>query len=126
MNEKAFLIISALALGGCQIIPDAQQTETNGQLPYKAAGTEPFWGLSIDNGAMTFQRAGEPDVRVSTYEARPSFNGWRYVSDRLTADVTFTQCSDGMSDNVYKDTVTIIVDGVQFRGCGGEIVAPQR
>jgi heat shock protein HslJ len=126
MNKQIFLFASTLVLSACQIIPDAQQPESNGQAPYKAAGTEPFWGLTIANSVMTFQRAGEPDVRVSSYEVRPSFNGWRYVSNRLTADVTFTQCSDGMSDNVYKDTVTVIADGVEFRGCGGEILAPQR
>jgi heat shock protein HslJ len=126
MNKQIFLFASTLVLSACQIIPDAQQPESKGQAPYKAAGTEPFWGLMIANGDMTFQRAGEPDVRVSSYEARPSFNGWRYVSDRLTADVTFTRCSDGMSDNVYKDTVTVIADGVEFRGCGGGIVAQQR
>jgi heat shock protein HslJ len=126
MNKKLCFIISSLALTGCQIIPDAQQTEPSGQAPYKAAGTEPFWALAIESGGLTFQRAGESDVRVSSYQARPSFNGWRYVSDRMTVDVTFAQCSDGMSDNVYKDTVTVIVDGVQFRGCGGGIVAQQR
>jgi uncharacterized membrane protein len=121
MRKFAVLISSALALAACQTVPE---TEPSGQSPYKAAGTEPFWGLSIETSGMTFSRAGERELRVTRYEARPSFNGWRYVSDRITADVTFVQCSDGMSDNVYKDSVTVIVDGETFKGCGGGVVAP--
>jgi heat shock protein HslJ len=126
MTRIAILCVSTLALAACQIIPDAQTSGAFGQASYKAVGTEPFWGLAIENGVMTFQRADEPNVSVSSYEARPSFNGWRYVSDRITTDVTFVQCSDGMSDNVYKDTVTVMVDNVQYMGCGGGVISPQR
>jgi heat shock protein HslJ len=126
MIKNAIFCVSTLALAACQIIPDARPSEAVEQASYKGLGTEPFWGLTIESGVMTFQRAGEPDVSASSYEARPSFNGWRYVSDRITADVTFTQCNDGMSDNVYKDTVTVMVDNVQYKGCGGGVVTPQR
>jgi heat shock protein HslJ len=115
------LAMPALVLAACQTIP-----ADSGQAPYRAVGTEPFWGLSIETGGMTFTRAGESDIRVSSYEARPSFNGWRYVSRRITADVTFTRCSDGMSDNVYKDTVTVMVDGTEYKVCGGGVVATNR
>lgn len=122
MRKFAVFVTSALALTACQTVSDP---ETSGQSPYKAAGTEPFWGLSIEASGMTFSRAGERELRVPRYEARPSFNGWRYVSNRLTADVTFVQCSDGMSDNVYKDSVTVIFDGKTYNGCGGGIAAPK-
>ncbi|MBL0924723.1 MAG: hypothetical protein IBJ12_09710 [Sphingomonadaceae bacterium] len=123
MHRLALLIAPALALTACQTVPEADPA---GPAPYKAAGTEPFWGLSIETSGMTFSRAGERDVRVSGHEARPSFNGWRYVSDRIIADITFVQCSDGMSDNVYKDSVTVIVDGKTYKGCGGGVVASTR
>jgi heat shock protein HslJ len=74
---------------------------------------------------MKFSRAGEKDIRISGYEARPSLNGWGYFSKRIAAEVTFVPCSDGMSDNTYKDTVTVIVDGIKYEGCGGGIVAPK-
>jgi heat shock protein HslJ len=123
MFKNVLVLAHALALASCQTIPEAQ---TTGQAPYKAAGTEPFWGLAIENGGMKFSRAGEKDIGVLGYEARPSFNGWRYASKRITADVTFVRCSDGMSDNTYKDTVTVMVDGMEFKGCGGGIVAPEQ
>jgi heat shock protein HslJ len=116
MNIVA-VALPALLLASCQALPD-----DTGRAPYKALGTEPFWGLTIENKSLTFTRAGEADIRVGSYEARPSFNGWRYVSRRITADVTFTRCSDGMSDNVYKDTVTVQVDGTEYKGCGGGVV----
>ena len=43
---------------------------------------------------------------------------------RLTLDITHLQCSDGMSDRVYADTVMAMVDGETLRGCGGAILPP--
>lgn len=115
------LALAALLLASCQTVPAEP-----GQTPYKALGTEPFWGLNIERDGMTFTRAGEPNISVGFYKARPSFNGWRYVSPRIAADVTFTRCSDGMSDNVYKDTVTVQVDSTQYKGCGGGVISTKR
>ncbi|HEV7233894.1 MAG TPA: hypothetical protein VGN36_06580 [Sphingorhabdus sp.] len=120
--SKPAIALAALLLASCQTTPSTEQA---GQAPYKAIGTEPFWSLAIEKGRLKFSRAGEADVSISGYEARPSFNGWRYVSKRITADVTFAQCGDGMSDNIYKDTVTVMVDGVEFKGCGGGVIAPK-
>jgi heat shock protein HslJ len=121
--SKPAIALTALFLASCQTVPE---TEMAGQAPYKAAGTEPFWGLAIEKGGMKFSRAGEKDIRIWGYEARPSLNGWGYFSKRIAAEVTFVPCSDGMSDNTYKDTVTVIVDGVKYEGCGGGIVAPTK
>ena len=102
----------------------ATPTQPVVSMPYKALGTEPFWALQIADSQMTFQpMEGEPVV-ATIASARPSFNGWRYTSDTVSVDVTFSQCSDGMSDIVYKDTVTVLVGTTEYRGCGGGAVAP--
>lgn len=121
MKTNLLILASATAVAGCQTIPASEDH----QPAYEAHGTEPFWGLTIAEGTMTFSHAGSPDVFVKTYDARPSFNGWRYTSKKIDADVTFTECSDGMSDFTYKDTVTVKVNRLEYKGCGGGILPPK-
>ncbi len=120
-KQMLSLALLALALSGCQSLPQGE-TASTGQSPYVAIGTEPFWSLKIESAQMRFERAGFREVRSGQFEARPSFNGWRYTSAKITADVTFVECSDGMSDNVYKDRVTVVVNGTEYRGCGGGVI----
>jgi heat shock protein HslJ len=61
---------------------------------------------------------------VMEYRATPSFNGWRYVSKKVVADITFTPCSDGMSEFIYKDSVIVMVGDRKYEGCGGGILPP--
>lgn len=124
MNIRPFILASAaLIVASCQTIPPGNWP-TNGSYIYSALGTEPFWSLKIDGDEMRFGRAGFPKVTATPFEARPSFNGWRYLAKSMTVDVTFAPCSDGMSDNTYKDTVTIVVGDTQYKGCGGGVLPP--
>lgn len=112
-----------MLVASCQTIPPGNPP-ANGNTSYSALGTEPFWSLKIDGDEMRFERAGLPKVTAAPFEARPSFNGWRYLARTMTVDVTFAPCSDGMSDNTYKDTVTIMVGDTQYKGCGGGVLPP--
>ncbi len=125
--KQSILIIAAasLPLASCQTVPDTQ-SPTRTLAPYKALGTEPFWSLNIDKDKMAFEHDGVVSVEAQDVLARPSFNGWRYNSSKITADVTFTECSDGMSDFIYKDTVTVMVGKQEYKGCGGGIVPPEK
>lgn len=91
---------------------------------YRVIGTEPFWSLTITGGRMTYRDPEGHRVSVRTPPARPSFNGRRYVTRRLTVDITRQECSDGMSDRLYADTVRVAVDGRDLQGCGGAILPP--
>ena len=99
-----------------QATPAIPPSDTN---PYTAAGTEPFWSVKIDDQRIIFDPMDGPTTSTETFYARPSLNGWRYTSDTISVDVTFSPCSDGMSDVVHKDTVTVLVDTAEYRGCGG-------
>lgn len=123
--KKIILIGAAsLTLASCQTIPDAP-VPSGDLVPYKALGTEPFWSLKINKEGMVFEHDGVRRVSAKDVQARPSFNGWRYTSPKISADVTFTPCSDGMSEWTYMDTVTVMVDKKEYRGCGGGIVPPE-
>lgn len=87
---------------------------------YRALGTEPFWSVAIADGQMVYEDAERRRVVAPAPRHRTSFNGHRYESPRLTLDVTHANCSDGMSDNLYPDTVLVVVDGRELRGCGYE------
>lgn len=94
------------------------------EAPYSALGTEPFWSVSIENGRITYEAVNGPNFSAEAPAPQPIYNGRVYAADRLILSLTHAQCNDGMSDNIYADTVTVTVDGVTHRGCGGGIVAP--
>jgi heat shock protein HslJ len=88
--------------------------------PYRALGTEPFWSLSIERKRMTFDLMDHPKVRQPTPKPRKTRFGRIYWTRRISvAIITNQPCSDGMSDYVYRDDVTVTVDGKKFLGCGG-------
>lgn len=103
-----------LALAACAPVTPSPQPAA-----YRALGTEPFWSVTLGGGRLRYD---DPEGRVidaAAPAARPSFNGERYVTPRLTLDITHSPCSDGMSDRTYPDTVLVIADGRELRGCGG-------
>jgi heat shock protein HslJ/uncharacterized membrane protein len=92
---------------------------------YHALGTEPFWAVSIGGGRISYQpNIGEPEWSVPA-PAPVAFPGGRqYRTDRLTVTIVRGLCSDGMSDRIYADTVTVDVDGRKWLGCGVPIDDP--
>lgn len=122
-HRNALVFAAALSLAACATLPDAPPVAV-APTTYKALGTEPFWSLAIEGERMVFTLAGEHHVFGASAVSRPSFNGWRHVSKTITADVTFAQCSEGMSDRTYKDTVTVMVGKETYKGCGGGVLPP--
>ncbi len=88
---------------------------------YEARGQEPGWLLVIHDGRIDYTgNYGEKKISVPRPDPRPSFNGRRYVTPRLTVDVTYARCNDGMSGRGYEHQVMVTADGETFKGCGGE------
>lgn len=92
---------------------------------YRALGTEPFWDLTIDERQMVFTDRGT-NLRVvqPTPTVIIGFVGEIYQTPRLGVNIVHRQCSDGMSDRVYPDSVQVDVDGRRYTGCGGAAVVP--
>jgi heat shock protein HslJ len=122
-HRYALVLAAAISLTACATLPEAPAMKA-APTTYKALGTEPFWSLAIDGKRMVFTLAGEHHVFGASTVSSLSFNGWRHVSKTITADITFTPCSDGMSGRTYKDTVTVMVGKKTYKGCGGGILAP--
>jgi uncharacterized membrane protein len=88
---------------------------------YEAVGNEPGWRLVIDDGRIDYVgRYGGTKVTVARPAPRPSFNGRRYVTARLTVDITYSRCNDGMSGRGFEHQVTVTAGGETVKGCGGE------
>jgi uncharacterized membrane protein len=88
---------------------------------YEARGNEPGWSLLIAKGRMVYTGDyGKTKIAVARPDPRPSFNGLRYVTPRLTVDVTYSRCNDDMSGRGFEHQVSVTTaDGKAVRGCGG-------
>jgi uncharacterized membrane protein len=87
---------------------------------YEARGQEPGWHLLIHDGRIDYTgNYGDKKIGVPRPDPRPSFNGRRYVTPRLTVDVTYSRCNDAMSGFGFEHQVMVIADGETFKGCGG-------
>ena len=119
MKQLAALM-PLLALAAClEAPPPPPLTPNPPGGAYRAAGTEPFWGLSIDERQMVFTRPDARPVSQPTPRVIVGFAGEIYQTPRINVNIVHAQCSDGMSDRAYPDKVQVTVDGTRFNGCGG-------
>ena len=119
MKQLAFLI-PALALTACMAPPPPPPITPNPPGgAYRAVGTEPFWGLTIDERQMVFTQPDAQPVAQPTPKVIVGFAGEIYQTPRLNVNIVHVPCSDGMSDRTYPDKVQVTVDGRRFDGCGG-------
>jgi uncharacterized membrane protein len=87
---------------------------------YSALGQEPGWSLRIGGGRIDYSgNYGEVKINVARPEPRPSANGRRYVTPRLTVEIAYARCNDAMSGFGFEHRVTVIADGETYKGCGG-------
>ena len=94
----------------------------SGETTYRAVGTEPFWDLEIGRELIFTDRGNNVSVSQSAPQPIQGTAGPIYRTNRLEVNIVHRQCSDGMSDRSYPDTVDVRVDGRQrYRGCGGPI-----
>lgn len=90
----------------------------SGQANYRAIGTEPFWDLEIGQNLTFTDRGNNMSVVQPTPQPINGTAGEIYRTQRLEVNIVHGQCSDGMSDRTYPDTVQVYVDGRQYHGCG--------
>lgn len=116
---RSLIMIAASLLMGGASSPQAEPATSRG---YGALGTEPFWNIDIFDGRIAYDT---PDDRFSVPAPQPipTPTGRRYVTERLTVDIRAQVCNDGMSDNLFADTVLLVVDDRVLYGCGGGHVA---
>lgn len=115
---KLTLLTLPLLLAGCATVapPTGER--------YRAVGTEPFWSVNIDGGRIAYSTP-DGNFTDTLLSARETGDGRIYRSRRITLQTSLEECSDGMSDRRYRDTVRATVDGNRLEGCGGPALAPE-
>ncbi|WP_260484177.1 META domain-containing protein [Sphingomicrobium flavum] len=90
--------------------------------PYRASGTEPFWSLNIDSREMRFETMDGIRYSEPTPPVRPDRYGDVFEGRGIVAMIERRECSDGMSDRIYPDTVRVRFNGQEWRGCGAPAI----
>lgn len=90
---------------------------------YRALGTEPFWSITIEGGRMTYETP-EGGFSVPAPRGQELDDGRLWEIRRITLQSSNQECSDGMSDRRYAQTVRAVVDGRALQGCGGDVTEP--
>ncbi len=118
-----------LALALLAAPASAQPQSPEGEI-YAAHGTEPFWGLTFEDGRMVWTGMDEERIEVARPRPTTSRGGVHvYRTPRMTVEISHEgRCSDGMSDYEYPDTVRVRFgrsrSGRALEGCGGGVLPP--
>lgn len=94
---------------------------------FRALGTEPGWYMEIDTGNMMklVLDNGTRTLEVPAPKQWNSLSGNSYAltsnKARIAVATTPKTCNDGMSDTVYPITVTVMIDGKPYTGCGRDL-----
>ncbi|WP_407331725.1 COG3650 family protein [Enterovibrio sp. 27052020O] len=82
-----------------------------------ASGTEPFWGVSVENNTLQFDRLGYDSERFTLTARNISPEARMYQTDGATLTLRPALCSDGMSDSIYGWTSTFTKGKQSWQGC---------
>jgi len=86
---------------------------------YRTIGTEPFWAVTVGGATATLERPDHPPVQFAvarTVEERTI----RYRGEGFAMTISDGPCSDGMSDALWSDRVSVAFADGALKGCGGE------
>lgn len=88
---------------------------------FRATGNEPGWLLEIRAAQTTLAADyGERRLSVATPAPETIANGRRYAAQGLTVTILDVLCVDGMSGRPHPQTVSVLFEGRELKGCGGD------
>ncbi len=124
--KKSILLmpLAALVLSACEE-PAAAPVAEEKMGDYSAIGTEPGWTVEIKDEEIAFTSQNGKDFQLPVERMKKTDSGWevRGFSDRHNINIYITsgaECSDGMSDRTYADTVKAEAsESGTLNGCGG-------
>ena len=86
---------------------------------YRAIGTEPFWAVTVKGSTAILERPDKPS-RAFAVSRNDDERATRYLGEGFSMTVSEGPCSDGMSDAVWSDQVSIAFGEGTLKGCGGD------
>lgn len=130
MRTASFLgALALLAATPALAQPASEAPAPEGEI-YAAHGTEPFWGVTFEDGKMIYSTPDEERIEVARPRPVTNRNGVHiYRTPRLTVEISHEgRCNDGMSEYEHPDTVRVRFGnnrtGRALEGCGGGILPP--
>jgi putative lipoprotein len=99
-------------------------------IDFRAVGQEPGWFAEIDDGKSIYVFADYGEKKVTTPAPAPRDSaGVRLYevtkeATRLTIRIETVPCADAMSGEQMTHTVTMNLDGREYRGCGRRLMGP--
>lgn len=116
---RGLTLLALAALGACT----GPMPSLGPRISYSALGHDPGWTLTIRGDRLEFA-AAEPQMLMELVPPLPvpTAHGRRYATERLTLEITRRPCNDIKSGVAFSETVWVVVDGYNYRGCGGERV----
>lgn len=108
------MIAAALSL---LLAPFAQEAKGDPNA-YRAIGTEPFWSLTITRDQIIYDDAEDRRTAVRKPRAQAANGNLFYRARGMTVAIRNQECSDGMSDRRFADTVRVKIGRRILNGCG--------
>ena len=124
-----------IVLGACATSPRAARTPSSGASPakvqrlgnadFRAVGNEPGWHMDIASGQKILLVTDYGEQRYEFPAPDPDSANGRKVYDvsaaghHLTSVIEDNPCNDSMSGRAFAATVTVMIDGKKYTGCGG-------
>jgi putative lipoprotein len=94
---------------------------------FRAIGQEPGWMLEIDREKSIYLLADYGEKKVTMPVPTPRDSAGTTIYDtrteahRLTVRIRPSVCHDSMSGEEMTHTVTVTLDGTEYRGCGRDL-----
>ena len=85
---------------------------------YRAVGTEPFWSLTLTRDRIVYRDVEDRRTVVRTPRAIQANGNVFYRARGMTVAIRNQECSDGMSDRRFADTVRVKIGRRILNGCG--------
>jgi heat shock protein HslJ len=110
---------------GVDTIPARSGPDSPDHAGYRAGGNEPFWTITFGETMMDFADMGTTTEGSAT---RPDperlEGGWRFTAESggrpFVVEIEDRYCQDSMSARPFPHSVTVMVDGQTYTGCGGD------
>ena len=116
------LRVLILALLACSATGSAQEPAREGEI-YAAHGTEPFWGLTFEDGKMVWT-GDEERIEMFRPAPRPRGNVHVYRTPRMTVEITRRRCNRQLSIRIpdRSASASAAARGPALEGCGGGVL----
>jgi heat shock protein HslJ/membrane-bound inhibitor of C-type lysozyme len=123
-GNKATVSIKGEYLPECTEIAELEKPEK----PYKAFGNEPGWNVVVAEGNATLTMdygdkvATLPVIADEVTATGRTITAGSEGGQNAVITIAHERCADGMSGELFADTVGVEFDGQTYQGCGQSIV----